>query len=89
MRVVLCCIAKNEELYINDFVKWYVNIGIDTIYIFDNGIVDSKDISDFIDKKLHKHIQVINIKGLQEEKMQQHIYNDFYKKFNKNFLNYR
>ena len=36
MRVVLCCLAKNEELYINDFVKWYVSIGVDKLYIYDN-----------------------------------------------------
>lgn len=85
MRVALCCIIKNEYLYINDFCKWYIKLGVDTIYIFDNDNVDSPNILDFIDYNLHKHIKVFDIKGLVELHMQQHIYNDFYSKYKNNF----
>ena len=85
MRVALCCLAKCEHLYINDFVKWYVNIGVDTIYLFDNDNIESPNIRDFIDKEYLKHVVIFDIRGLQEECMQQHIYDDFYKKYKNNF----
>ena len=32
--VHLCCIAKNEELYIEDWMLHYYSLGIDYIYIY-------------------------------------------------------
>lgn len=85
MRVALCCLAKNENLYINDFVSWYVRIGIDTIYIFDNNEKEMDTIDHFIDSKYHKNIKVIDIMGLREHHLQQHIYTDFYHKYKNDF----
>ena len=85
MRVVLCCMAKNEEKYINDFVRWYVRIGVDTIYIFDNNDIDKPTIDNYIDKKYHENIQVMDIRGWKEEHLQQHIYSEFYNKFKDKF----
>lgn len=85
MRVVLCCLAKNEEKYINDFVRWYVKIGVDTIYIFDNNEPSKPTIDNFIDTKYHDNIQVMDIRGWKEEHLQQHIYTEFYNRFKNNF----
>ena len=80
MRVVLCCLAKKEHKYINDFVKWYVNLGFDTIYIYDNDELDMPNIKDFIDKKYMGHVEIINIRGVHKEKLQHDVYTDFYRK---------
>ena len=36
MQVVVCAMAKNEHLYIKDWVNHYLRIGFDKIYIYDN-----------------------------------------------------
>ena len=51
MRVVVCAMAKNEHLYINEWVSHYVKLGFDTIYLYDNDNLDSPYIGDYIDKK--------------------------------------
>ena len=36
MIVHLCCIVKDEELYIEDWMLYYYNLGVDFIYIYNN-----------------------------------------------------
>ena len=36
MRVALVCIAKNEDLYIEEWVKYYTYLGFDKIFIYEN-----------------------------------------------------
>lgn len=78
MRVVLCALAKNEHLYINEFVKHYVGIGFDTIYIYDNDDLNAPHIEDYIDEKFKKYVEIINIRGMSGENMQHNIYKTFY-----------
>ena len=78
MRIVLCCLAKNEHDYINDFVKWYVNLGFDTIYIYDNDDLDKPYIGDYIDKKYLSKVEIIDIRGVHKDKLQQKTYTKFY-----------
>lgn len=85
MRVVLCCLAKNEHLYINDFVKWYVNLGFDTIYIYDNDEINAKPIKECIDTNLLDKVVIKNIRGFKREKLQHDIYTGFYAKYGKDF----
>jgi hypothetical protein len=33
---VVCCIAKNEELYIVEWIKYHLKLGFSRIYIYDN-----------------------------------------------------
>lgn len=85
MRVVLCCLAKNEHLYINDFVKWYANLGFDTIYIFDNDEIESPHIKDYIDEEYLSKVQINDIRGVKKDKLQHDIYTDFYNKHKNEF----
>lgn len=85
MRVVLCCLAKNEHLYINDFVKWYVNLGFDTIYIYDNDELGTKSIKECVDTNLLDKVVIKNIRGFKRDKLQHDIYTGFYAKYGKDF----
>lgn len=76
MRVVLCCMAKNEHLYINDFVNHYLSLGFDKIYIYDNDDNDKPFIGDFIDNK--KRVEIIDVRGIVEKRFQQKCYTEFY-----------
>lgn len=77
-RYWVCVIAKKEHLYINEFVKYYVDLGFGKIVIYDNDELSEKRIETFIDRKYHKYIKVISIRGLKEDRLQQKIYTKFY-----------
>ena len=36
MKVALCCIGRMENLYIKEYVEYYKNLGISTIFLYDN-----------------------------------------------------
>ena len=49
LKVHLVAIAKNEELYIEDWMLYYFNLGIDFIYIYDNNDINKKpSLSEFL-----------------------------------------
>ena len=85
MQVVVCALAKNEHLYINDFIKWYVKLGFDTIYIYDNDELDTKSIKECIDTNLLDKVVIKNIRGFKREKLQHDIYTGFYAKYGNDF----
>ena len=48
-KVALFLFAKNEELYIEDFMIYYYKLGIDYIYILDNNDINKKpSLSEFL-----------------------------------------
>ena len=85
MQVVICAMAKNEHRYINEWVKHYVGLGFDKIYLYDNDDLDKPLIMDFIDNDLKSYVHYKNIRGQQREKLQHDIYTGFYIKYGKTF----
>lgn len=83
--IVLCCIAKKENLYINEFVKHYIGLGIDRIYLFDNNDKEEKDVLSFIDSKYLDKVECIRKNGIHFEAMQLAFYNEFYQKYGNTF----
>lgn len=83
--IVVCAIAKNEHRYINDFVKWYIAIGFDKIYLYDNDSSDKPYIGDFISDKYKDKVVIIDIRDISGKQLQQRVYTDFYDKYNKVF----
>ena len=65
IRVALCTMGKEENLYVNEFVEYYIKIGIDHIFIYDDNsreinyykldnqfnIIPQNENSDIIDNK--------------------------------------
>lgn len=50
MKTVICAIARNEALYINDWIQYHLNLGFDEIYVFDNGnngIINNATVFDY------------------------------------------
>ena len=77
MQVVICALAKNEHLYINEWVNHYAKLGFDKIYLYDNDDVNCKKyIGDYIDNK--DIVEIINIRGQKKEHLQHDIYTNFY-----------
>ena len=78
MKVFVCALAKNEHHYINEWVKYYLNLGIDKIFIFDNDDNDSPYIKDFIDKECLDKVRIINARGKHFNNIQGEYYTNFY-----------
>lgn len=85
MRVVLCCLAKKEHKYINDFVKWYIDMGFDTIYVYDNDEVDEEHQEYYVDTEYRKKVIFKNVRGFKETNLQHRLYTGFYAKYGKEF----
>lgn len=85
MKVYVCALAKNEHLYINEWVKHYFKLGIDKIFLFDNDDKGMPYIGDFIDKQYLSRIRIINARGVHRKEMQHDFYSNFYRFQNQNF----
>ena len=42
MSTAICAIAKNENLYLKEWVEYHKNIGINKIFIYDNNGLTSE-----------------------------------------------
>ena len=73
---VICAIAKNENLYINDWVNWHLDLGFDKIYLYDNNDIDTQYVGDFIEQK--DKVEIFDIRGKHETGLQIKCYNEFY-----------
>lgn len=85
MRVVVCALAKNENLYINEWVGHYLKLGFDHIYLYDNNELTTPFVGDFIDSEYKDRVTIKNIRGMVREKLQHDIYTGFYQKYGKTF----
>ena len=48
MKICLCVIAKNENLYVREFVEHYKKIGYDNIFIYDNNDLNGEHFEEVI-----------------------------------------
>ena len=77
---VICCIAKNEELYILEWIKYHLKLGFSYIYIYDNNDDNNKLVNYlnttelFENEKTKNKIIIIPFKG---KARQLEAYNNF------------
>lgn len=63
-KIAICAIAKNENLYIREWVEYHKNIGIDKIFIYDNNEKNGECVSDIIyDYIENGFVSIIDVKG--------------------------
>ena len=84
IKIALCTMGKNENLYVKEFIDYYINLGIDNIFIYDDNDKYSEKISDIIDIRQKKYIKIFeNIKNKIFN--QSDAFTDCYQKNNKVF----
>jgi hypothetical protein len=71
MKIVICAIARNEALYINDWIQYHLNLGFDEIHIFDNGN-NGNILTD-------KRVFIYDYKNIIENRLQMKAYAEFRK----------
>ena len=65
MHVALCAIAKNENLYIREWVEWYKKLGISKIFLYDNNDIDGERFDDVISDFIQQgFVEIINRRGI-------------------------
>ena len=65
LKVALCAIAKNENLYIREWVEWYKNIGISKIFLYDNNELDGERFEEVINDYIESgFVEVIDKRGI-------------------------
>ena len=80
MNNILCAIARNENLYINEWVRHHLKIGFSHIYLYDNNSKKDPYVGDFIDKELLDKVTIIDWRDRREIRLQLTAYQDCYDK---------
>ena len=68
MKTALVCIAKNEDHYIDEWIEYYLKLGIDHIFIYQN---------DWRYKKTTKYIDKLTLIEFDGENKLLEAYNNF------------
>ena len=77
--IALCIIAKNENLYIKEFVEYYKNLGIKKMYLYDNNDINGENFNGILNGYIDSEfVKIINIRGKSE--IQILAYNHCYQK---------
>lgn len=80
---VICVIAKNENIYINEWVEYNLALGFDHIYIYDNNTSKTEFVGNFIKNK--DKVTIININDDYRYHLQTFYFKAFYKEYKNTF----
>ena len=85
-KVGLCIICKRENLYIQEFVNYYKNLGYNHIFIYDNNNIDEENFDTVLKKEIEENfVTVIDYRGRNNNHQIFEAYIDCYEKNNKNY----
>ena len=62
IKIALCTMGKRENLYAKEFIDYYIKLGIDSIFIYDDNNVNSEKISDVIDGSYKQYVKIYEAK---------------------------
>ncbi|WQJ53288.1 MAG: hypothetical protein [Wendovervirus sonii] len=94
IKVALCAIAKNENLYIREWVEYYKSIGINQIFLYDNNEKDGEQFEEVINDYISDgYVTVIDKRGIEKGlvynenhvNLQPQCYCECYEKYGNNF----
>lgn len=94
MKVALCAIAKNENIYVREWVEYYKSIGISHIYIYDNNETDGERFEEVINDYISNgFVSIINVRGIEkglsydkdDVNLQPKCYAECYETYGKNY----
>lgn len=58
LKLAICTLVRKENLYINEFIDYYIKLGFDHIYIYDINRPNTEKISDVINEKYEDYITI-------------------------------
>lgn len=84
-KLVICALAKNENAYINDWVKYHIDMGYDRIYLYDNNDPSDPYVGDCIDAAYRDRVVMVDVRGENLRSKQAYVYNRFMRKHYEDF----
>lgn len=78
IKTALCTIAREENLYVKEFIEYYLKLGVDHIFIYDDNDDNSEKIIDALDKKFIKNVSIFETKKYNIDN-QSHAFTECYK----------
>ena len=64
MKTALCAIAKNENLYIREWVEYYMKLGFSNIILYDNNDINGECFEEVINDYIESgFVKIINFRG--------------------------
>jgi len=86
MKVVLITIGRLENRYALEFVEYYKQLGIDTIFIVDNNYDGEENFEDVLQQYIdNKFVYILHYRNIQENHFQINMYMKIYQKFKSQF----
>ena len=65
--VVICAIAKNENLYLRDWVEYHKQLGVDRIYLYDNNDINGERFEEVIQDYINsRYVVVFDRRGIEK-----------------------
>ena len=84
IKIALCTVGKKENLYANEFIEYYIKLGFDHLFIYDDNEPNTEKISNIINPLFRKYVTIYD--NLNDEtKYQAGVYNNCYRNNNKQF----
>ena len=62
IKIALCTMGREENLYAEEFIEYYINLGINHLFIYDDNENNTEKINDVIDKKYQKYLTIYETK---------------------------
>lgn len=84
IKTLICCIGKNENRYVREYVEWYKKIGVTKIRIYDNNDPDGERFEDVIgDYVKDGFVEIVDYRGKKD--CQHDAYNICYEEEKNNY----
>ena len=87
LRIAICAISRRDNLYIKEFIDYYLLLGVDHIFIYDLNN-NTKNISDIFEKTYILHVTICDNIIKNESTVYNTCYQNNKKKFDWIFMNY-
>ena len=58
MKIALCSVGKKENLYAKEFIEYYINLGVNHIFIYDDNEKNDEKIGDIIPLEYYLNISL-------------------------------
>ena len=91
IKVCLCVMGKEENLYAKEFIEHYKKLGYNHIFLYDNNEINGEQFEDVLKEEISEgFVSIINFRGKKGKKgkkggIQLEIYYDCYERNNKDY----
>ena len=76
LKIALCTMGKEENLYVKEFIEYYKNLGVDHIFIYDDNDNDKENFSYVINSLTYKDVSIFPSIDHSQSKSFTKCYND-------------